>query len=68
MWALVERGKGSVEDDPRFPNQTTGLKCHSVLWYRDLVSKEVAVRSLLDMLSVTYLGSGTSKWRHLVGS
>lgn len=52
MWALVERGKGRVEDDPRFPNQTTGMKCHSVLWYRDSVSKEVVVRSLLDMLSV----------------
>lgn len=49
----MERGKGSIEDDPGFPNQTSGLKCHSVLWFRDVVSKEVAVRSLLDVLSVT---------------
>lgn len=36
--------------------------------YRDLILKEVELRSLLDMLSLMYLGYGASKERRLAGS
>lgn len=55
----VERGKGRVKDDSQISKSDNWVGSHSVLEYKDLVSKEMEVSSLLDMLSLIYLDHGT---------
>lgn len=64
----VERGKGRVKDDFQISKSDNWVGSHSVLEYKDLVSKEMEVSSLLDMLSLIYLDHGASEESYLVGS
>lgn len=68
IWDSEGRGREASRRIPRFPNQTTEGKRHSVLWHRDGVAKEMEVSSLLDMSRLTCLGCGASEYRHLKGS
>lgn len=66
-WDSVGSGKGSLEEDLQISKSDNWVEVTFFLWYRDSVSKEMEMSSLLDMSSLTCLGCGTAEWRHLKG-